>query len=65
MDAELINIERELKKRLVYPYKWGRKQNDEFDKLTNYVYRIPVFEEIFKETERFLIWLMIIISKIL
>ena len=51
MDAELINIERELKKRLVYPYKWGRKQNDEFDKLTNYVYRIPVFEVILKETE--------------
>jgi hypothetical protein len=51
MDAELINIERELKKRLVYPYKWGRKQNDEFDKLTNYVYKIPVFEEVLKETE--------------
>jgi len=51
MDAELINIERELKKRLVHPYKWGRKQNDEFDKLTNFVYRIPVFEEVLKETE--------------
>lgn len=51
MDAELINIERELKKRLVYPYKWGRKQNDEFDKLTNYVYRISAFEEVLKETE--------------
>jgi len=51
MDAELVNIEKELKKRLAYPYKWGRKQNDQFDKLTNFVYRIPSFEEVLKETE--------------
>ncbi|MBE0572921.1 MAG: hypothetical protein IH618_15370 [Ignavibacteriaceae bacterium] len=51
MDAELISIEKELKKRLSYPYKWGRKQNDEFDKLTNFVYRIPSFDEVLKETE--------------
>jgi hypothetical protein len=51
MDAELINIEKELKKRLPYPYKWGRKQNDEFDKLTNFVYRVPSFDEVLKETE--------------
>jgi len=44
MNAELINIEKELKKRLPYPYKWGRKQNDEFDKLTNFVYSIPSFD---------------------
>jgi len=51
MDIELVNIEKELKKRLPYPYKWGRKQNDEFDKLTNFVYRIPSFDEVLKETE--------------
>lgn len=51
MDIELATIEMELKKRLAYPYKWGRKQNDEFDKLTNFVYRIPSFEEVLKETE--------------
>jgi len=51
MDAELINIEKELKKRLGYPYKWGRKQNDQFDKLTNFVYRISIFEDVLKETE--------------
>ena len=51
MNAELINIEKELKKRLAYPYKWGRKQNDEFDKLTNFVYRISSFDEVLKETE--------------
>jgi hypothetical protein len=51
MDAELINIEKELKKRLAYPYKWGRKQNDYFDQLTNFVYKIFAFEEVLKETE--------------
>jgi len=51
MDTELVNIEKELKKRLAYPYKWGRKQNDEYDKLTNFVYRIPSFEEVLKETD--------------
>jgi len=51
MDVELINIENELRKRLAYPYKWGRKQNDEFDKLTNFVYRISSFEEVLKEIE--------------
>lgn len=51
MELELIRIERELKKRLAYPYKWGRKQNDQFDKLTNFVYRISSFEEVLKETE--------------
>jgi len=51
MDINLVLIEKELKKRLVYPYKWGRKQNDEFDKLTNFVYRISSFEVILKEIE--------------
>jgi hypothetical protein len=51
MNAELLNIEKELKKRLAYPYKWGRKQNDEFDKLTNFVYKISSFDEVLKETE--------------
>ncbi len=52
MDIELVNIEKELKKRLAYPYKWGRKQNDYFDKLTNYVYGISSFDEVIKETEK-------------
>ena len=48
----LNQIEGELKKRLAYPYKWGRKQNDYFDKLTNYVYGISLFDEVLKETEK-------------
>ena len=51
MNQDLIQIESELKKRLGYPYKWGRKQNDQFDKLTNFVYRISSFEEVLKEIE--------------
>jgi hypothetical protein len=51
MIVEPGQIERELKKRLSYPYKWGRKQNDEFDKLTNFVYRISSFEEVVNETK--------------
>lgn len=52
MQIDLIQTERELKKRLAYPYKWGRKQNDVFDKLTNFIYRIPSFDEVLKETEK-------------
>ena len=52
VETSLLQIETELKKRLKYPYKWGRKQNDQFDKLTNYIYRIPSFEEVLKETEK-------------
>lgn len=51
MNIDISQIEKELKKRLAYPYKWGRKQNDEFDKLTNYVYRIHTFDQLLKETE--------------
>jgi len=51
MDINLSRIEKELKKRLSYPYKWGRKQNDEFDKLTNIIYRISSFDEVLKEIE--------------
>jgi len=52
MHSDLIQIEKELKKRLAYPYKWGRKQNDEYDKLTNFVYRIHSFEEVLNEIEK-------------
>lgn len=51
MDIHLVQIEKELKKRLSYPYKWGRKQTDQFDMLTNFVYRISSFEEVLKEIE--------------
>ena len=46
MNNELNQIETELKKRLIYPYKWGRKQNDQFDKLTNFIYRTFLFDDV-------------------
>lgn len=49
MESDLLQIEKELKKRLTFPYKWGRKQNDEFDRLTNFIYHIPIFDEVLKE----------------
>jgi hypothetical protein len=52
MDINLVQIEKELKKRLSYPYKWGRKQNDQYDRLTNFVYRISSFEEVLNEIEK-------------
>ena len=51
MDINLLDIEKELTKRLSYPYKWGRKQNDEFDRLTNFIYRISSFDDVLKEIE--------------
>ena len=52
METDLVQIEKELKKRLVYPYKWGRKQNDQFDKLSNFVYKISSFEEVLNVIEK-------------
>ncbi len=46
---ELTQLETELKKRIEYPYKWGRKQNDLFDNLTNFVYNEPVFKNVLSE----------------
>jgi hypothetical protein len=52
MNNDLQKIETELKKRLTIPYKWGRKQNDQFDKLTNFIYRTFLFDDVIQEIER-------------
>ena len=49
MKNNLEDIEIQLKKRLAYPYKWGRKQNDHFDRLTNFVYKTFLFDDVIKE----------------
>lgn len=41
---ELNRIEEELKKRLESPYEWGRKQNDVWDKKSNFIYEIIDYE---------------------
>jgi len=48
----LNQIETELKKRLTYLYKWGRKQNDQFDKLTNFIYHTFLFDDVIKDINR-------------
>lgn len=52
MNVNLDQIETELIKRLTYPYKWGRKQNDQFDKLTNFIYSTFLFDDVVKEINR-------------
>jgi len=52
MDINLIRAEKELKKRLTYPYKWGRKQNDHFDKLTNFIYHTFLFDDVISEINK-------------
>ncbi|HEX9251122.1 MAG TPA: hypothetical protein VF870_02720 [Ignavibacteriaceae bacterium] len=51
MRRSLNKIESELKKRLVYPYKWGQKQNDNFDKQTNFIYHTFLFEDLLEEID--------------
>ncbi len=44
------NLERELKKRIVIPYNWkGKKQNNNDDKRSNFIYKSPFFEYIQKK----------------
>lgn len=39
-NLDLVNIEKELKKRHPFPYLWFRKQNDNWDGWTNFIYQI-------------------------
>ena len=48
----LEEIESELKKRTKYKYKWGRKQNNEFDKLTEFIYSTKSFDDVIEEVKR-------------
>lgn len=41
---DLNSIEEELKKCLDSPYEWGRKQNDVWDKKSNFIYEIKDYE---------------------
>jgi len=43
---DLKILEVELNKRLIYPYVWLRKQNDNWDKSTSFIYKILYFEDL-------------------
>lgn len=47
---DLERVERELKKRLPYPYRWGRKQSNSWDSDTNFIYRTYSFESLLRKT---------------
>lgn len=49
----LQRVERELKKRLLYEYKWGRKQSNSWDNDTNFIYQTYSFESLLKKTNHF------------
>ena len=44
MTLSIPERETELRKRLAIPYKWGQRQNDEWDRKTNFVYHIFSFD---------------------
>lgn len=46
MSVSFLNIEQELQKRWAYPYKWGRRQDNKFDKATNFIYKVNSFEQL-------------------
>ncbi len=50
-DPYLNTCEKELKKRWELPYKWGRKQNDEWDKYSCFIYEIREWEELLDKIE--------------
>jgi hypothetical protein len=50
---DLLRVENELKKRLEYPYKWGRKQSNDWDKKTNFIYKTYSFKALLNKIEYF------------
>ena len=49
----LQSLESELKKRLDFPYTWGRKQSDEWDRKTKFIYQTQDFESLENQCKDF------------
>jgi hypothetical protein len=49
---DLKSTEIELKKRWRYPYKWGRVQNDVWDKKSRFIYRTKTVEEVLSQANK-------------
>ncbi len=47
---DLARVERELKNRLLYPYRWGRKQSNSWDSATNFIYTTYSFSKLLEKT---------------
>jgi len=50
---DLLRVEKELKKRTAYPYRWGRKQSDHWDQQTNFIYTTYSMAMLLRKTEHF------------
>lgn len=50
---DLIRVETELKKRWQHPYRWGRKQSNDWDAKTNFIYHIYNFEKLVEISQKF------------
>jgi septum formation topological specificity factor MinE len=50
---DLLRVETELKKRLAHHYKWGRKQSDDWDAKTSFIYTTYTFEKLLEKTSSF------------
>lgn len=52
---DFIRLETQLKERLNFPYSWGRKQSNEWDAKTNFIYTTYTFEKLIEITAPFTI----------
>lgn len=50
-DINLNQLEIQLKRRVCFPYVWGRKQSDDWDKKTSFIYDIRSFSELQQRIE--------------
>lgn len=50
---DLVRLENELKQRTNFPYNWGRKQSDDWDFKTNFIYNTYSFRTLQKRIELF------------
>lgn len=50
---DLQRVENELQKRLIYPYRWGRKQSNSWDTDTNFIYKTYSLKALLIKTESF------------
>ncbi|MEA3491978.1 MAG: hypothetical protein U9R27_08785 [Campylobacterota bacterium] len=50
---DLPRVERELKRRCCYPYRWGRRQSDLWDRQTNFIYTTYSMSMLLKRVEGF------------
>ncbi len=48
---DLQRVERELKNRLDYPYRWGRKQSNDWDRDTNFIYKTYSVDKLLQKTQ--------------